>query len=337
VPTAAVELIRRDLERSTISPDQRRALAKKLHLSGNDPLPGADQQEGLLTAVQVALESLSIGSLNEERLDQLGRIRAYFETIMALKIVKDAKKKAAAITRLKAIQKKLRSVLDDGALSASSLEACWSLDGEFHRGLCEVSGHRNLAALVDVVQQRCKSIGVPKSRHDVLSIWSEHQRILESMAEESSAEQRIFDAIHGHITYARQRWLARSRSMQETDMAVQQAIQQVRASVEVPPADLEEAVELAIRQAAECNGGPIPQTACDHIRESLVTQFLYAGKFVVYLDELTTIDGLPRAARRIFHVASTADEAIRWMETLPEADRDRAEVEYQPDPYCAAV
>jgi hypothetical protein len=125
--------------------------------------------------------------------------------------------------------------------------------------------------------------------------------------------------------------------MLETDQAVQDAIRQVRARIESPLADLEDAIEVAIRQGADRNGGSIPQPACDQIRESLVTQFLHAGRFVVYRDQFIKTNGTTRLARLVFHVASTADEAIGFLETLPEEHRGRAEVEYQPDPYRAAV
>lgn len=326
------ELVQHDLDHSATTPDQRQRFAQRAHLHEANVFPGTASS----AAIELALGPVAAIDPYSEALDELISLRTYFEAVMALEIALDPRKRDLAAKKLKIIQDNIRSLWDANDSSPAAFDQCWRLDGDFHRELCQITGHRHLAEVVDIVLRVCKLVGTPRLRQDIIETWREHGEILEAIAAAPPDEDRIFQSIEAHIGNGRERWFPRRSRMQDTDMAVRIAVHEVRAQLKKIVPDLEEAIDLAIRDAAECNGGQIPQSACDLLRASLVTQYLKPRQFVVYVDDYTQLEGVERVVRQILHASRSAEEALNYVETLPDERRQVARIEYQPDPYCAA-
>lgn len=331
-----LESIRSDLSAAGIPSIEMDQIAASLGLESADlidklaPSPADPARDSIAQIVERSLGQLP--SLGGEALESMAQVRIFFETVMAWKIAADRLARSTTANELRIVQEKMWQTCRGGS-SSSAYEECWRLDGEFHRALCRHSGLRHLELIVDAVLDACLRVGVPRSGRDIEDTLAEHAEIIAALTREGPDRNAIFVAIRDHVMRAKERWFPKEGLVTfDLDEAVQRTIDELRARLGRQEPDLDKAVRLAIEDACAANGGSIPESSRDLIREDFAIQIEFPEEFVVYIDRTGRDENGPRVERVVTHHSKDLDEAYRSLVALEAGDRERATLEFQPNP-----
>ncbi len=297
----------------------------------------------LRRAVEAAVSDLNAG--NPKLIDQRRMVRAYSESLMAWSIVADYSKRREAQHELEEVNERLLAFADgEEQLSPLMRDRCWQLDAEFHRTICRHSAYPHWTHAVDVIQEKCRDVGQPRSVSDVQQICREHGRILSSMFTENPSLVAVVDAINDHLKAAVLRWFGTEARMEiEIRKLADEAVDRARRvlsnqSTFFLAEQLSEAIRDAITEACNSEGRAIPLSSCDYLRASLTSQFLHPGEYVVYVDHEFEENGVNRCERSVlFHHQNWEYALTAFHREKIERGGERIEIELEPDPNAVDV
>jgi len=258
--------------------------------------------------IERCLDAIESGDKNQSEVAY--RLRLYFETLMLWRVASkiDVDGGGIDLHRLEAIQKRMLWLAEEDQFDASVAHMCWQLDGDFHREVCEMSGRSSLARVVDIVQRRFELLGPPADSDDIRKTWREHGAILKALR--SKDREKIFAAENNHLATAFAGTHAKEGNKMELSQLIAQAVDDLRRQIDNSDCFLEMALTEAITWSNEASKRQISLAACDRIRESLVSQFLYPDRYVGYVDVEERDAELVRINRKTLFNTSNAEEAF---------------------------
>jgi hypothetical protein len=201
-------------ELASFASEDLRDLANRLGLSYSDVGSYAESKAEhfpralVRDAIQSAIDNRQSG-----RLERLARIRIFFETAMLWHVSEDQAACGDLLSALAAIHSKMEALAADWDVNSSVASALWELDGKFHREICQASGFKYLATIVDDVTKECRKVGMPRTAEEVSQTLREHSRIIAAI--QNANRDAAFEAVSEHVWNACQRWNAKDEQVDD--------------------------------------------------------------------------------------------------------------------------